>query len=112
MLAFCWHNDVMGNLTIRNVDDELLARLKERAKANDRSMEGEARAILRGTLGAGDTMTVKWSELASYDLTAARARATQFEWDAFLRKVRENIGPQGTPPTAVEDIRAFREGRE
>jgi plasmid stability protein len=102
----------MGNLTIRNVDDALLARLKERAKANDRSMEGEARAILRGTLGAGESMAVKWSELATADWSAARERAATFDWDAFIRKAREIVGPQGTPATAVEDIRAFREGRE
>ncbi|MCY3944344.1 MAG: hypothetical protein OXG18_11395, partial [Gemmatimonadetes bacterium] len=36
----------MGVLTIRNVDDEVIARLKARAKANHRSLEGELRHIL------------------------------------------------------------------
>lgn len=37
----------MGTLTIRNIDDEVIARLKDRARQNDRSLEAEIRAILR-----------------------------------------------------------------
>ena len=36
----------MGVLTIRNVDDEVIALLKARAKANHRSLEGELRHLL------------------------------------------------------------------
>lgn len=36
----------MGNLTIRNVDDHVIAQLKEQAKANHRSLEGEIRHLL------------------------------------------------------------------
>jgi len=36
----------MANVTIRNLDDEVVARLKERAKANKRSLEAELREIL------------------------------------------------------------------
>lgn len=36
----------MGVLTIRKVDDEVIARLKARAKANHRSLEGELRHLL------------------------------------------------------------------
>ena len=36
----------MGVLTIRNVDDEVIARLKARAKRNHRSLEGELRHLL------------------------------------------------------------------
>ena len=31
----------MGNLTIRNLDDRVIDRLKAQAKANQRSLEGE-----------------------------------------------------------------------
>jgi plasmid stability protein len=48
----------MSTLTVRNLDDGLKARLRVRAAENGRSMEAEARAILRSTLvgeaGAGD----------------------------------------------------------
>lgn len=37
----------MATLTIRNLDDEVKERLRRRAAANRRSMEEEARAILR-----------------------------------------------------------------
>jgi plasmid stability protein len=47
----------MSTLTVRNLDDGLKARLRVRAAENGRSMEAEARAILRSTLvgdaGAG-----------------------------------------------------------
>lgn len=47
----------MGVLTIRNVDDDVIAALKARARANHRSLEGELRYLLarsaapRSTLG-------------------------------------------------------------
>lgn len=40
----------MSTLTVRNLDDALKARLRVRAAQNGRSMEAEARAILRSTL--------------------------------------------------------------
>ncbi len=36
----------MGNLTTRNVDDHVIEPLKEQAKANQRSLEGEIRHLL------------------------------------------------------------------
>lgn len=36
----------MANLTIRNLDDEVVTQLKERAKARNRSLEAELREIL------------------------------------------------------------------
>jgi plasmid stability protein len=40
----------MSTLTVRDLDDGLKARLRVRAAENGRSMEAEARAILRSTL--------------------------------------------------------------
>lgn len=40
----------MSTLTVRNLDDKVKARLRVRAAENGRSMEAEARAILRSTL--------------------------------------------------------------
>ncbi len=40
----------MGTLTIRNLDDPLKSRLRLRAAARSRSMEEEARQILRAAL--------------------------------------------------------------
>ena len=36
----------MANVTIRNLDDAVVERLKERAKANQRSLEAELRTLL------------------------------------------------------------------
>jgi plasmid stability protein len=42
----------MATLTVRNLDEDLKARLRIRAAEHGRSMEAEARAILRSSLGA------------------------------------------------------------
>ena len=39
-----------ATLTVRNLDDAVKSQLRRRAAANGRSMEAEARAILRDTL--------------------------------------------------------------
>ena len=36
----------MGNLTIRNLDDAVIDRLKAQARTNERSLEGEVRYLL------------------------------------------------------------------
>jgi antitoxin FitA len=41
----------VGSMTIRNIDDELKERLRVRAARNGRSMEEEARTILRQVVG-------------------------------------------------------------
>ncbi len=41
----------MANLTIRNLDDEVVEKLKARAKAHHRSLEAELREILSATVG-------------------------------------------------------------
>lgn len=41
----------MASLHVRNVDDEIVRRLKERAERNGRSAEAEHRAILSEMLG-------------------------------------------------------------
>lgn len=37
----------MGNLTVRNLDDSVIARLKAQARQNERSLEGEIRHVLK-----------------------------------------------------------------
>ncbi|WP_419936708.1 FitA-like ribbon-helix-helix domain-containing protein [Candidatus Palauibacter sp.] len=37
----------MGNLTVRNLDDSVIARLKAQARENERSLEGEIRHVLK-----------------------------------------------------------------
>ena len=42
----------MASITIRNLDDDVKTRLRVRAAGNGRSMEAEARLILRDAVGA------------------------------------------------------------
>ncbi|ACP21730.1 conserved hypothetical protein (plasmid) [Sinorhizobium fredii NGR234] len=44
----------MASMTIRNLDDALKQRLRVRAAAHGRSMEDEARDILRAALSTGE----------------------------------------------------------
>jgi plasmid stability protein len=41
---------VMAQILVRGLEDELVATLKDRARANDRSLEGEVRAILKSVV--------------------------------------------------------------
>lgn len=41
----------MANLTIRNVDDEVVERLKKKARDNERSLEAEVRTLLKNAAG-------------------------------------------------------------
>ena len=55
----------MASLHVRNVDDEIVRKLKERAERNGRSAEAEHRAILSEMLGL---------ERPDFDELAARLR--------------------------------------
>ncbi|MCC6471370.1 MAG: hypothetical protein IT563_23855 [Alphaproteobacteria bacterium] len=82
MLAF-----FMAQLTVRNLDDQAYARLKERAKANKRSLEAEARSIL--------------------EESAMTSRAEFAHWAAEFRK---HVKP-GKPGEATAWIREDRDRR-
>jgi plasmid stability protein len=54
----CRHQDVhMGSILIRNLDNRLKERLRIRAARNGRSMEEEARIVLRDGLEEADAPT-------------------------------------------------------
>ena len=48
----------MASITIRNLDDQTKARLRIRAAGNGRSMEEEARTLLRSVLTGGGSSEV------------------------------------------------------
>jgi antitoxin FitA len=65
----------MAALTIRKISDDLKGRLRQRAAANNRSMEEEARAILRSQLGEeekpigiGTLMRRRFEALGGYEI--------------------------------------------
>jgi len=75
-----------GNLHVRNLDDELITRLKRRAARHGRSTEAEHREILRQVL-AGEVEP-------SFDRLAAELRKLTRRWkqtpsEVLLREARE-----------------------
>jgi plasmid stability protein len=84
-------NDLMelrmaGNLHVRNLDDNLIARLKRRAARHGRSTEAEHREILRQAL-AGD-VEPSFDTLAA-ELRKLTRRRKQTPSEVLLRKGRE-----------------------
>ena len=84
-------NDLMerpmaGNLHVRNLDDDLIARLKRRAARHGRSAEAEHREILRQAL-IGD-VEPSFDTLAA-DLRKLTKRRKQTPSEVLLREGRE-----------------------
>ena len=52
----------MASITIRNLEDGVKARLRVRAAHHGRSMEDEARDILRTALAEEPTLSGSWAE--------------------------------------------------
>lgn len=74
----------MATMTIRNIDDQLKARLRVQAAVHGRSMEDEARDILRAALSVEP---VKASSLVD----AVRARVAPFDGVELPVPAREPI---------------------
>lgn len=55
--------DRMPSLTVRKLDDDVIAALRRRARRNGRSMEAEVRQILRAA-ALGDGPGMAWLQLA------------------------------------------------
>ena len=75
-----------GNLHVRNIDDDLIIRLKRRALRHGRSAEAEHREILRQVLP--DEPEVSFDNLAA-KLRAMTARRRQTPSGLLLRESRE-----------------------
>jgi antitoxin FitA len=75
-----------GNLHVRNLDDELIARLKRRAIRHGRSTEAEHREILRQAL-AGEVDS-SFDKLAA-DLRKLTKRRKQTPSELLLREGRD-----------------------
>jgi plasmid stability protein len=88
-LLSIWREVRMAAITIRNLDDALKTRLRVRAASHDRSMEEEARSILRAALQEEDKglgtliherfLRVGGAELNLPDRTEAPRKPGKFE---------------------------------
>lgn len=98
----------MGTLTIRNLEDPLKLRLRLRAASSNRSMEEEARQILRAALqqpaapteDLGTRIRARFAALGSIQL-AIEPR----------EPAREPQDLGGSPPTVPSNARKPRSGR-
>jgi antitoxin FitA len=75
-----------GNLHVRNLDDELIGRLKRRAARHGRSTEAEHREILRQVLAGEEEPS--FEKLAA-DLRKLTKRRRQTPSEMLLREGRE-----------------------
>jgi antitoxin FitA len=76
----------MASLSVRNLDDDLLSRLKRRAARHGRSAEAEVRDILRQTL-SGEAET-DFDDLAA-EFRALTARRQHTPAEDLLRESRD-----------------------
>ena len=116
----------MGVLTIRNVDDEVIARLKARAKRNHRSLEGELRHLLsryavpnlsyglmreRARAAYGPPPAVPDDTTDSPDDTTdpcLDAEAEPVEWLGAMRDVTAITGDIISPVSELSDWDVYR----
>ncbi|MBU6297209.1 MAG: hypothetical protein KGJ79_03745 [Alphaproteobacteria bacterium] len=75
-----------GNLHVRNLDDDLIVRLKRRAQRHGRSTEAEHREILRQVLANEDETS--FDKLAA-DLRKLTKKRKQTPSEELLREGRE-----------------------
>jgi antitoxin FitA len=73
----------VGQILIRKLEDDLLRKLKARAKAAGRSAEGEARAVLKSALSGG---SVKLGSLVGSGKQSGR---TAKEIERYVKKLRD-----------------------
>lgn len=84
----------MASITIRHLDDDVTTRLRLRGSANGRSMEEEARIILREA--------VERKALCDVD---RRARMTEF------RERTERLAPEAADAAQSDSVTLLREDR-
>ena len=77
----------MGNLTIRNLDEHVIDQLKEQAKANHRSLEGEIRHVL--TERVDRRLRIVQFRERTREIAARTARTLQTDSVALLREDRD-----------------------
>jgi len=75
----------MASVTIRNLDDDVVETLKRRARANNRSLEGELRQILTDAAGRGAAPDLRTLAERTAAMTPNRSQSDSAD---LLRKDR------------------------
>ena len=77
----------MANITVRNLDDELVMQLKQRARSHNRSLEAEVRHILAAAANPHRWMDLR--ELADRIAAMTPRGQTQSDSSELLREDRD-----------------------
>src|SRR5262249_47123279 len=104
----------MASITIRQLDDDLKRRLRLRAARNGRSMEDEARTILRDAAGRADDKGearegARQPAAPRGRIADAPARAEESDRDAATKRVLLIIGGGIAAYKALDLIRRLKE---
>lgn len=103
----------MGQVLVRNVDDELKNRLKERARENGRSLESEIRERLRASIGLPDPPSTNGIDSATR-MTVSEV-ADQFRGVGFNAEEASTIAALRRAPLVTDhldaDVRSYWEQR-
>lgn len=73
----------MGDMTVRNLPDEIHDELRVRATQNNRSVEAEVRAMITSSVvsgaggGLGDRLRTRFSEVTGEELTGLREQISE-----------------------------------
>ncbi len=78
----------MASVTIRNLDDDVVAKLKVRAKANHRSLEGEVRMLLTD-IAEGRSKVARLREIAEQIAAMTPAGVEQTDSTELIRHDRD-----------------------
>jgi plasmid stability protein len=78
----------MGTLTIRELDDSIVERLKARAKANNRPLEGEVRMLLT-EIAEGRSSVARLRDIAGQIAAMTPAGVDQTDSTELIRRDRD-----------------------
>ncbi len=101
------------NLSVKNVPDQLAEKLRRRAEANHRSLQGELMALLEASLQQGPAVSVESVTVSGPAASTPQAeKLSVAELGLLLRQIipiADSL-PKGT--SAVEIVRRMRDGRD
>ena len=104
----------MPNLSIKNVPEHVVERLRQRAAANHRSLQGELMALVcrAAEEGAAGTLEEEGAQLQADRLGPAQAESGWLTVEQLLAESRAaHPRPVATGPLAVDIIRRERDAR-
>jgi plasmid stability protein len=98
------------NFSVKGVPDDLAARLRERAAANHRSLQGELMAILHEATSPQPAAAADWRQRFRPAATARGGRPSTID-EVVARIKARSPTPRARGPSSVDVIRQMRDDR-